>query len=204
MKEFDKKRGYYSRTQRGNRTNNYLTFAERTKLQECLEKKMSIKEITHVLCISRSTIYHERMRMGCTKTPYDAKQAQKHAEEAKKSKPRNGLSIELKKDMVSLYKSLKKLKTHIKTSEGKKIYQDCMFYISKFHLDETKFKRTINVQETKKILQLWYNGVPLTQIARDLNRAKSSVWNVIEKNQKQNQKPKEITYYEKLRDKWAE
>lgn len=181
-----------------------VTFFQRKRIQELLEKGKTTREICLDVKISRSTLYYERMRMGSLDIPYDAEKAEldKKNKLCVKNRNKDTIPYSHHKDQVKIYKLLKVILENKINSDVKKNIQECLYILEKLGVNEEKIKKRLTLDEVDKIISLYQEGQTYATIAKKLNRSHSSIENCIQKYRNKILESTEEILYENIKSKW--
>lgn len=179
-----------------------VDYEKRKDLERLLDNGISIKDIALKLNMSRSTIHYERLRMGSIRIRYDAAKAQKDAEERIKVANRTCDTVPLshKKYASNVYRILKSLQEKLYDEDHKKEIDNCLFLLEKLGVNPDRIKKRITIEEIEKIAKLHEEGKSLSEIERIIERSRSTIFRVIQKDIKK--LTKEEMNYEQLKNKW--
>ena len=184
----------------GHRNISYITKEQRIQLQKLLEQKLPLKEICRRMNMSRSTIYHERIRMGSIDIPYDAEVA--HQDMQNKMFYRGNterIPQSHKLNIVTLYKMLE---AELEKSHPTKIVlKQCLTILESMGANPNRIRSYCTAEQLKEILQLRKAGLSYREIALKVNRSSSAIAKIIERNNNLEQ-PNEEVIYERIANKW--
>lgn len=195
----EKKGEYVESLSRLTPTFSRFTLAKRKEIEKVLHENLSNKETCLKLGISRSTLYHERMRMGSISITYDAEFAHNHYLEAMKASP-NRQPTKYKNWLTQIYKKVKELETR----QNRDTVADILKTLQLMGVNASKFRKPITHAEKIEMLNLHKQGKSIVQIARIMGRSTTSVQDTIKKNKDKLNKTNEEINYELLKRKWTD
>jgi IS30 family transposase len=188
-----------------NTTFNMLTLEDRKNLQRFLDKKLSIKDISKKLEISRSTIYHERMRMGSIKDRYIAEIGHKNSIESRKVRYKADIPVNHHKLLVIIHKNLSDVIRITKNNNIKDMLKESLRDLEIMGIEKNKFRNVLSIQEKFEIERLMKEGKSCSEIGKIMGRSRSTVADLLHKLRKKesDKTPDErITLNDDIKRKW--
>lgn len=188
-----------------NTTFNMLTLEDRKNLQRLLDMELSIKDISEKLEISRSTIYHERMRMGNIKDRYIAEIGQKNSIDCRKVRYKADLPLNHHKLLIIIHKNLSEVIKITKNNNIKDMLKQSLWDLEIMGVEKDKFRNVLSIQEKFEIERLMKEGKSCNEIGKIMGRARSSVASLVHKlRKKESEKTPEerITLNDDIKRKW--
>lgn len=181
--------------------NNIIDYEKRKEIERVLKKSKTFKEACLKLHLSRSTLTHERQRMGSTKIPYNADVAQKDFEEKQKRVFTKDQNNALRKEMNFLYKKLSDALSLSNLNQLKKEIRESLNLLIASGVNTEAFKRPLTLEDKRKIFELHHEGKNLKQIAMAVGRSRSSIDHILRRNK--NFQSLQEDYREEIFNKWT-
>ena len=180
-----------------------VTYAQRVMLEKLLAEGAHYKTICEKTNMTRSTMYHERRRMGSIEIPYKADVAHKNMLEkvTYRNDGRSYLPISHKKAIVTLYKDLQSVMKEAMSAKTKFILKKAILELERMGADPSKMKKPLSEGDKTEIIKLWQEGKSIKAIEVATGRSRSTITSYLDQYKQQPEKENE---YERLKNRWLD